>query len=371
MLLLEHDAKTLLQGFGIAVPPGNLAGSAPLPEGPWLVKAQVPAGGRGKAGGVRPAQTPAELRAALDAIAAMTIGGHRVRACRVEQLVRGHEAYLSLSVDPAAAAIRLLVSDAGGVEIEAAGDVVRMALADPDPASVTAAFDRLAPAIPIRHRAVLRDAASRLALAFFALEATLLEINPLFLTDDGGWIAGDAKMILDADAIARLPAVAALVRDRRAAYPEAALKLDEGFDFSVIDPDGAIGMVTTGAGLSMMMIDELTARGLRPFNFCDIRTSRLRGDPRRLIEVLRRIEAGPNIRVILISVFAGITQLGEFAHLLVAAMRAVPGLGVPVIARIIGNGFEEARAIIGASGLSILIETDLDRALGAAARHVR
>ncbi len=372
MLLLEHDAKTLLQRAGLPVPPGSLAGSADvLPEGPWVVKAQVTVGGRGKAGGIRLAKSPEDVRAAVTAMIGMSIHGHLVRACRIEQRVSGHEAYLSLSVAPASAGVRLLFSPSGGVDIEAlhaAGGVVRAALAAPDRDSVVAAFAPFADAIPVAHRASLRDATRRLADAFFRYEATLLEINPLFLTE-AGWVAGDAKMILDADAAPRIPAVQALIRDRRAAYPEAWLKLEEGFDFIEMDPGGRIGMVTTGAGLSMMLIDELTARGLHPFNFCDVRTGQMRGDPRRLIDVLRWIGRGAEIRVVLISVFAGITHLGEFARLLVDAMRQVPTLRVPIVARIIGNGFDEAQLIIAASGLPILVEPDLDRALDAAAHH--
>lgn len=375
MLLLEHDAKTLLEAAGVPVPSGWLADRAGEPmavPGPWIVKAQVPIGGRGKAGGIRAAETREEVAAHLAAMIGMTLKDHPVQECRVERRVAGAEAYLSLAVDPEGAGIRLLLSATGGVEIEAlheAGSVVRSALAAPDRDGVMTAFADLADTIPPMHRATMRDAVSRLAEAFFRYEATLLEINPLFLTADG-WVAGDAKMILDTDAAPRVPAVGALIRDRRAAYPETFLKLTEGFDFAVMDQAGRVGMVTTGAGLSMMLIDELTARGLRPFNFCDVRTGQMRGDPRRLIDVLRRISAGPAIGVVLVSVFAGITHLGEFATLLVAAMRAVPEPRVPVIARIIGNGFDDACRIIGEAGLPIIIEPDLDRAVGEVARHL-
>jgi succinyl-CoA synthetase beta subunit len=178
-------------------------------------------------------------------------------------------------------------------------------------------------------------------------------------------------MILDGNAMPRQPEIEAMARQRRDAYPETALKLDSGFDYVEIDAGGHIGMVTTGAGLSMMLMDELTARGLRPFNFCDIRTGQMRGDPRRLIEVLTWIARGPGIRVVLASVFAGITHLGEFSELLVQAMRAVPELRAPVVARIIGNGFADAERIIAGAGLPIVVEPDLDRAIDAAARIVR
>lgn len=366
MLLLEHDAKTLLADAGIPIPAGVLADrpDAPIPlTGPLVVKAQIPIGGRGKAGGIRAAATSDEAKAHLAALLGITLKNHPIGECRIEQQVNGAEAYLSLAVDPASASIRVLASATGGVEIETQHHAsLQSALAAPDRDRVITAAATLA--LP----PVMRAAAASLADAFFRYEATLLEINPLFLTDQG-WIAGDAKMILDADAASRVPALAALVRDRAAAYPEAYLKLTEGFDFAVIDNSGRVGMVTTGAGLSMMLIDELTARGLAPFNFCDIRTGQLRGDPRRLIDVLRRIAVGPRIGIVLVSVFAGITDLGEFATLLVAAMRAVPELQAPVIARIIGNNFDAARRVITQSDLPIVVEPDLDRALAAVARH--
>jgi succinyl-CoA synthetase beta subunit len=150
MLLLEHDAKTLLAWFGIPVPPGHLVGrhdptGIEVP-GPWVVKAQVPVGGRGKAGGVRTASTPDELRRQLDAVLGMTIKGHVVTSCRVEQQVAGEEAYLSLSVDPAGAGVRLLLAGRGGVEIESlhAQGGVRSALAAPDWASERVEFCELA-----------------------------------------------------------------------------------------------------------------------------------------------------------------------------------------------------------------------------------
>src|SRR4051812_29414850 len=117
MLLLEHDAKALLARFGIPVPDGCLVGlrdDTPTFPGPWVVKAQAPVGGRGKAGGIRAVSTPEDLQRQLDAILGMTIKGHLVASCRVERQVAGDEAYLSLSVDPAGAGIRLLLAARGG-----------------------------------------------------------------------------------------------------------------------------------------------------------------------------------------------------------------------------------------------------------------
>ncbi len=178
-------------------------------------------------------------------------------------------------------------------------------------------------------------------------------------------------MILDANALPRQPEIEALIRARRDAYPEAFEKLESGFDWIEIDPEGEIGLVSAGAGLSMMLIDELTARGLRPFNFCDLRSGQMRCDPARLLEVLSRLSAGRRVRTVLVNIFAGITNLGEFARLFIQATDALPGFRLPVVARLIGNGLDEAQAIFADRGLALLIEPNLDRALEAVARAVR
>ena len=188
-------------------------------------------------------------------------------------------------------------------------------------------------------------------------------MNPLFLTGDGGWMIGDAKLVVDDNGFARHHEVSVRIAAAPLLYPQEALKLAQGYDFVRLDEAGDIGLVTTGAGLSMQLIDELVARGRHPFNFCDIRTGMFRGDPARLIEVLRWIAQGPHIRVLLVNFFAGLTDLGEIARLLLQALAAVPELRAPVVARLIGNNLDEALAVIAAAGNPIAVETDLERAI--------
>jgi succinyl-CoA synthetase beta subunit len=193
-------------------------------------------------------------------------------------------------------------------------------------------------------------------------DAILLEINPLFVLDHGAWLAGDAKMVVDDNAIARQPAVGRLLEARAHAYVETYTKWKHGFDYVVVDPDGELGLLTTGAGLSMMLIDELRAAGMRPYNFLDVRTGGLRGDATRLVQVLHWIAQGCSVKCVLVNVFAGITHLGEFSRLLVEALERSPQLKVPVVTRLVGNGLDEARAVLGAAGIAV--EPDLNRALG-------
>lgn len=368
MMLLEHDAKELLAADGVPVPMGVLATTAdveppPALPIPWMVKVQIPVGGRGKAGGIRRAETAAELHQSLSELLGRTIKGQPVRACRIEQCVDGLECYFSVSLDATQGRLRVLLSSQGGVDVEAHVEGVRSADVAYSEREAIEAAHRLAAAIASPERETIIRAAERLIAEFFAFEATLLEVNPLFIRPDGAWTVGDLKLVIDDNALVRQARLRDLIRRRAEAYPETVLKLDHGFDFVVVDPDAEIGLLTTGAGLSMQMLDELAERGHRAFNFCDIRTGELRGEPARLIHVFRWIAAGPNVRTVLINFFAGITHLGEVAKLLVDALKAVPELRVPVTARLIGNGYDEAVAVFAAAGNPLRVEPDLDRAI--------
>lgn len=374
MLILEHDAKLLLAEHGITVPAGVLVerdapAGVPTFPAPWVVKAQVPVGGRGKAGGIRIVEDEPALARAVGALLGSRLKGHAVSSVRVEQAVGGAEAYVSLSVQPGTAGVAVLMAAEGGVDVESAnGGRLLRADAPADPQALQAAIERLAARLPAPFGPALSALGTSLARLMLATDAMLVEVNPVFVRPDGSWTAGDAKLIIDDNALPRQPRIARMVRERPHAYADVGLKLEHGFDFVVVDPHGEIGLVTTGAGLSMMLIDEMTAGGLRPFNFCDIRTGQMRGDATRLIDVLTWIAAGPAIRVVLVNIFAGITDLREFAALLVEALARVPQLRVPVVARLVGNGEEEARVLLERSGVRVALEPDLQRAVALAAR---
>lgn len=376
MYLLEHDAKELLAQQGIPVPPGRLIDGEEtihrpaLPPGPWIVKGQISAGGRGKAGLVRKAATLQDITNHANAILGATVKGRRVNAIRVEQQVEAaDETYLAFLIDPAAGGVRVIMSPQGGADIENLPPaLVHSEVAPPERAALEACVQRLAAAMPGVKAPALRDAGARLAQIFLEREALLLEINPLFVKADGSWIAGDAKMITDDNALVRQPALQELLKQRAAAYPETVLKLKHGFDYVVVDPDGEIGLLTTGAGLSMMLIDELRALGLKPYNFLDVRTGGMRGETTRLVQVLRWIAEGRNVRVLLINIFAGITELGEFSRLLVAALEKVPQLRVPVVARLVGHGLPAAREVLQTAGIAL--HTDLEAALAEVRKHL-
>jgi succinyl-CoA synthetase beta subunit len=377
MMLLEHDAKRLLADGGIAIPKGILVASADgafdsVPGAPWVVKAQVGVGGRGKAGGIRVAASEYEVREHLRALLGTTLKGHKVNACRIEKCISGvQEAYVSVSVDAARGGIAVLLSGKGGVDIESVEGRTSLhaGFADVDLHAVDDCIDQLTASIPVALRQAVSEAAHAVAEAFFKYETTLIEINPLFVRPDGSWVAGDAKIVVDESAFPRQAVLRGLIHERAEDYPQAALKEAEGFDFVVLDPLGDIGLITTGAGLTMQLIDELVAHGVRPYNFCDIRTAQFKGDPARLIQVMRWIAAGPNVRSVLVNFFAGMTDLGEVAGLLVAALREVKELKVPITARLIGNGLNGAIDVLREAGDPITVQLDLDVAIATAAMH--
>lgn len=383
MFLLEHDAKRLLAGYGVPVPPGvwtgprgepDTCGSDAWPPGACIVKAQVTGGGRGRAGGVRRAQTPAQAVAEMMSISGEETrlsDGRRIEGFRVEAAVDGAiEAYFALVIDAPSGRVRVILSAQGGVEVEeaTAGQVVHeMSALDADAivAAAEVAVQRLPalldPQADAQVKTALVRAARPLVDAFLSLEAHLIEVNPLFVRPDGGWLAGDAKVVTDDSSLGRQAELQALLERSAARYPDVERKWRHGCDYVVVDPQGEIGLLTTGAGLSMMLIDELRSQGLRPYNFLDVRTGGLRGDPRRLIEVLQWMTAGTRLRVLLVNIFAGITDLAEFAGLLGRALDAVPALRVPVVARLVGPGLDAARAQLAIRGIGV--ETDLERAV--------
>jgi succinyl-CoA synthetase beta subunit len=377
MYLLEHDAKELLAENGITVPRGLLVEAqtnldpARLPAGPWMVKGQIAAGGRGKAGIIRKAATPGHVSEIAHALLGTSVKSKQIDAVRVEEQISGAaEAYIAFMTEAAAGEVRAIVSDHGGVDIEnLPPEAIRSATVPADREAMVEAVVRLTSGLQSHVSAALHEAAAKLSAFFLQHDAMLVEVNPLFIRADGSWIAGDAKIVTDDNALERQPALRKLVERRSSAYREVALKLEHGFDYVVVDPEGEIGLLTTGAGLSMMLIDELRAEGLKPYNFLDIRTGGLRGETVRLVKVLQWLGEAPRMRVVLINIFAGITELGEFSKLLVSAIRQAPALKVPVVARLVGNGLEAAKVVLAEAGIAL--HTDLDAAVADVRAHLQ
>ncbi|HVY16880.1 MAG TPA: ATP-grasp domain-containing protein [Rhodopila sp.] len=364
MLLVEADGKALLRSKGIPVPDGiETATAAPdlAGKGPWIVKAQVPIGGRGKAGGIVRCETPGAVNAALGRLLGSRLKAYPVETCLIEQAVAGTERYLSIMVDAAGYGLRVMYAADGGIDVEQSDSIAGIAC-PPHPAAVNEALNELLQGEPPAWRNFVSTLGRGLAELVLDQELILAEINPLFVSD-AGCIAADAKLVIDLNAIGRRPELAALVARRPDVYADAQRKLKEGFDYIELDPDGEIGLVTTGAGLSMMLVDELTGRGLKPLNFCDIRTGQMRGSPARLIRVLEWITSHASLKAVLVNIFAGITDLSEFGRLLSEAIVASPNLKVPVIARLVGRNAAEAQRFLQQAQPGMLVTEDLSAAL--------
>jgi len=364
VLLIEADGKALLAMHGVEVPDAVLASDAAIADlpgvGPWMVKAQVPVGGRGKAGGVVRCDTRQDVVAAVQRMLGGRLKGHQVDACLIEQAAAGEERYLAIMVDPASYGLRVIYSAAGGVDIEQSGAQGR--LCPPHPSAAAEVLAELIADEPSELRGPIAAVGRRLADLLIGRELALAEINPLFVSA-AGCVAGDAKLVVDLGAVERQPSIAALIGSRPQTYVDANRKLVEGFDYVELDPHGEIGLVTTGAGLSMMLIDELTARGMMPLNFCDIRTGQMRGSPARLMRVLEWITSRPSLRIVLVNIFAGITDLAEFGGLLATAIEQTPTLRVPVVARLVGRGAQDARRILADRQPGMLVTEDLEGAM--------
>ncbi len=364
MLLIEADGKALLRGQGVTVPAGIETASMLSSldgTGPWIVKAQVPVGGRGKAGGVVRCDTLESVNEALRRLLGSILKTHRVNTCLIEPAATGTERYLSIMIDAASYGFRVMYAADGGIDVERSG-AVKGLVCPPHPAAVAEVLNELLQGEPFAWRDHVLSVGRSLAALLIDRELALAEINPLFVTD-GGCVAADAKLVIDLNAIDRQPELAAMVAARPEVYADAGRKLSEGFDYVELDADGEVGLITTGAGLSMMLIDELTDRGMKPLNFCDIRTGQMRGSPARLITVLEWITAGPSLKAILVNIFAGITDLSEFAKLLADAIQASPSLTVPVIARLVGRNAADARSVLQEAQPDMLVTEDLTEAL--------
>ena len=348
MLLLEHHGKELLRAHGFATPDGVFVANGGQfeaergPVGPWVVKAQLASGGRGKAGGVVMADDLGAVEEAVAALQAFEMNGRPCLGVRIERRFAFHsESYVSFSIDPAGLGVHILMSGEGGVEIESAARVLQANCALDGHAMLQAA-QALAAQLSSAQADGVASILPKLVEFFIKSEALLLEVNPLFTLADGSAVAGDVKLAIDENALERLAEVKAIVDENPTLYSEAAFKARHGFDFVELDHDGEIGLLTTGAGLSMMLVDDMRSRGGKPINFCDVRSGLLRGSPQRLIDALTHMTTCPNLKAVFVSIFAGVTDLGEFATLLIAAKRATPGLDAPFVARLVGNNLESA-----------------------------
>jgi len=364
----EYQAKEIFRAAGIPIPPGEVATSSAEAEaiakkfgGTVVVKAQVHAGGRGKAGGVKLAKTPEEAREVAERVLALTIKDLPVRKVLVTPAAEiASEAYAGVIVDRASKRAVFMVSPAGGIDIEevAAKTPEKIRRHPVDPRYGLQAYEAMQLGFFLYSDIKQVRAAARIMQqlynAFISSGASLAEINPLVTTPSGDVIALDAKMVIDDNELDRRPEIAAL-RDESAEAPSEVEAREANLTF--IKLEGNVGCVVNGAGLAMATMDLVKYYGGEPANFLDIGGS---SNPEKVVAALRIITEDPSVKAILFNIFGGITRTDDVANGIVTATRLNP-LKVPIVIRLTGTNEEIALEILKENGFSAM--TDMDEAV--------
>ena len=354
MDLYEYQGKQLFARFGIPVSEGRPAATpeearAAAEElgGQVVVKAQVLIGGRGKAGGIKLADDPADAEEKAREILGLDIRGHVVRTLWVERASEiAKEYYLSLTFDRGAKMPLFMFTTQGGMDIE------EVAEKTPD-ALVRLHVDPLEGFQPWQARRLVYDAgisdpgeqkqiaavAGKLYDAFVACDAMLCEINPLIVTPDGEVKALDSKFTVDDNALYKHPEIEAM-RDVAAADPLESLAREKGVTY--VKLDGQVGILGNGAGLVMSTLDVIALVGGQPANFCDLGGG---GDAEGVVDALEVITRDPQVKSIFFNIFGGITRCDEVARGILAALERIE-IPHPIVVRLDGTNAEEGRRIL-------------------------
>ncbi|MDP9278110.1 MAG: ADP-forming succinate--CoA ligase subunit beta [Gemmatimonadota bacterium] len=368
MNIHEYQAKEIFRKYGIPIPPGEVASTPEEAEAiarkfgtTVVVKAQVHAGGRGKAGGVKLAKTPAEARTVASQILKLTIKGLLVQKVLITPAADiASEAYVGIIIDRGSKRAVLMASPAGGIDIEeVAAKTPEKILRHPvDPRyglqlyqAMQVAFFLYSDMKQVRAAAKILQ---QLYRAFSENGGSLAEINPLVTTPAGEIVALDAKMVIDDNELDRRPDIAAL-RDESAEDPSEVEAREASLTF--IKLHGNVGCVVNGAGLAMATMDLVKYYGGEPANFLDIGGS---SNPEKVIAALRIITEDPDVKAILFNIFGGITRTDDVANGIVTAIEQNP-LKVPLVIRLTGTNEEIAVKILEEHGLSAM--TDMDEAV--------
>ena len=368
MNIHEYQAKELLRNEGVPIPPGDVATTAEEAEriarqygGTVVVKAQVHAGGRGKAGGVKLAKTSEEAREVANKIIGMQIKGLTVQKVLVTPAADiASEAYVGIILDRASKKPVFMVSPAGGIDIEevAAKTPEKILKLPIDTRYGLQPYEAMRLAFflfdDVRKVRAAAKIMQQLYTAFMKNGCSLAEINPLVTTPAGDVVALDAKMVIDDNELDRHPDIAAL-RDESAEAPSEVQARNANLTF--IKLDGDVGCVVNGAGLAMATMDLVKYYGGEPANFLDIGGS---SNPEKVVNALKIITADPSVKAILFNIFGGITRTDDVANGIVTATKQNP-LTVPIVIRLTGTNEEIAMKILKDNGFSA--SSDMDEAV--------
>ncbi|MEZ5533971.1 MAG: ADP-forming succinate--CoA ligase subunit beta [Steroidobacteraceae bacterium] len=374
MNLHEYQAKEVFREYGVPVPQGRVARSADeavaaaeaIGGAVWVVKAQVHAGGRGKAGGVKLARDlPAVRAAAGDMLGRKLVTkqtgeeGLPINAVYVEsgsEIAR--EIYLSLTLNREKGRIALIGSSAGGMDIEEVAEHTpeKIVTVNVHPAAGLQPYQcrQMAFALGFEGRQIgeFEKIATALYRLYLERDASLLEVNPLIVTKAGQLVALDAKINIDPNALFRQPALAAL----RDVTQEDAMEVRASeHDLNYVSLDGDIACMVNGAGLAMATMDLIKLHGGQPANFLDVGGG---ATAERVTEAFKLILSNPNVRAILVNIFGGIVRCDLIAEGIITAAKKL-SLAVPVVVRLQGTNADKAREMLAASGLALTPGADL------------
>jgi succinyl-CoA synthetase beta subunit len=353
--LYEYQGKELFRRFGIPVSLGRLvkspeearAAAEELGGGPVVVKAQVLTGGRGKAGGIKLADSPRDAEARAREILGLEIRGHVVRKLLIERASEiAKEYYLSITFDRGEKKPLFMLTTQGGVDIEEVAETTPDALArlhvDPlvgfQPYQARWLCFAAGVTDPAEQRQIV-DLVGNLYRAFVECDAMLCEANPLIVTSDGEVRALDSKFTVDDNALYRHPDIAEM-RDLAAYPPEERAAREKGVTY--VKLDGEVGILGNGAGLVMSTLDVIAQAGGRPANFCDLGGG---GDAQGVVDALEVITADGQVRSILFNVFGGITRCDEVARGILEALGRME-IDDPIVVRLDGTNAEEGRRLL-------------------------
>ncbi len=374
MKIHEYQAKEILKQFGIPVPRGGVAqtpGEArevarQIGAGKTMVKAQIHAGGRGKAGGIKGASSPEEVEAVAEEMIGMRLvtaqtgpEGREVRKVLVEEGLKiEKEFYLGVVLDRARTCPVLMASDQGGMEIErvAAETPERVLMEHVDPSVGLRPFQvsRLAFGLGLDQAVMgkVRSIFEGLYRAFCEKDCLLAEINPLVLTSQGELVALDAKINFDDSALYRHGDISGM----RDFFEEDPLEVEASrYGLNYIKLNGSVGCMVNGAGMAMATMDLIKLAGAEPANFLDLGGAATVETVKNGFKILLSDE---NVRAILINIFGGIMRCDTIAKGVIAASREVE-LKVPVIVRLEGTNVEKGRRLLVESRLDLTVATDL------------
>jgi len=374
MNLHEYQSKALFAEYGIPVPKGVAvknpaeakAAAEKLGGKIWVVKAQVHAGGRGKAGGVKLAKSPAEVEQHAKALLGTRLvthqSGHEGLPVDWVYVESGssidRELYLSFVVDRSAERIAIMASAAGGMDIEqvAHDTPEKIFTLTLHPAAGVEDYQArklgFGLGLNAEQQAELRDLLRKLAKLFRECDASLVEVNPLIVTKDGHIVALDAKINIEDNALFRQKRLAAM---RDAAQEDDRERRAREHDLNYVSLDGNIACMVNGAGLAMATLDMIQVCGGTPANFLDAGGG---ADKEKVKEAFKLILRDPNVRAILVNIFGGIVRCDLIAEGVMIAVKQV-GVAVPVIVRLEGTNAEVAREMLAHSALAITPASDL------------